>query len=403
VRRAFGKAHLDRWLLGLAAAGLIAQSAAAQVMLRGRTTPWPAEILALGPGGLTVRGASGDEPRTLTWDRVRGVDAAHAEAAARFLVQGEAIWRGARRIDRRDFILAQRALEPVYASGRPEGPTGARLAEAVLIVRLESGHSAGAFGAWLDWIAVGPDAQRVAWRDADGWLREGLIDPGTGLVPRLAPVFSALAGPVTLAAVRSGVDWDRLMSTPAAGIAGRLKLAAEFESDPKRGDRAVEALPADASAGLKLVHLLVESRVGAPELRSAARKQLSAMIRGLASGSAEADGESTGEWPAWAEAWARVGLGRSLLREAESESKRAGVLELLHVPSRFGVSLPELSGLALTEASATLRELGDSAAAVALENELRYSGGRDLLTGQDPPRGGILAPSAGGPGETKRP
>jgi hypothetical protein len=46
----------------------------------------------------------------------------------------------------------------------------------------------------------------VAWRDADGWLREGLIAPGTGLVPRLAPVFSALAGPVTL-----GVQWLLLL------------------------------------------------------------------------------------------------------------------------------------------------------------------------------------------------
>jgi hypothetical protein len=72
----------------------------------------------------------------------------------------------------------------------------------------------------------------------------------------------------------------------------------------------------------------------------------------------------------WMEAWCRIGLGRSLIREEESGARLRGVIELLHLPARFGTEHPNLAGVALADAAVTMAELGDVEAARSLKDEL---------------------------------
>jgi hypothetical protein len=59
-----------------------------------------------------------------------------------------------------------------------------------------------------------------------------------------------------------------------------------------------------------------------------------------------------------------------LIREDAIEQKQAGVIELLNLPARFSRVHPYLCGLALAEASMTLRSLNDPAGADVLAREL---------------------------------
>jgi hypothetical protein len=79
------------------------------------------------------------------------------------------------------------------------------------------------------------------------------------------------------------------------------------------------------------------------------------------------------ELPAWQEAWCRVGIGRSLLVEADPARVMDGVVELMHLPARFGDEQPYLTGVALAESAAALGRLGDSSGAATLEAILRQS------------------------------
>lgn len=74
--------------------------------------------------------------------------------------------------------------------------------------------------------------------------------------------------------------------------------------------------------------------------------------------------------PSWMEAWLRMGLGRSLIRETDSSTRLRGVIELLHLPARFGTDQPNLAGIALADAAVTMLEIGDTDAAVTLKVEL---------------------------------
>jgi hypothetical protein len=78
-------------------------------------------------------------------------------------------------------------------------------------------------------------------------------------------------------------------------------------------------------------------------------------------------GEDT---PAWVEAWVRFGVGQSLLMEPDDATRRAGVVELLHVPVRFGSVQPYLAGVALARAAAAMDEIGPSDEADRLFAEL---------------------------------
>jgi hypothetical protein len=390
------------WSCGLAAAAALwgACGAAAQVFLRDRLTPLPVEIVAVDAAGVTVSGGvSGDERRVIPWDRVARVDGPRAAEAGAFSERGTALWRGVSRLDRGDLRLARVALEPLAGAdgvggGVLQGASAAVLAEALVRLALAEGRGLGAVRPWLAWYGQ-TDAAR-AWARAERG-GAGLIDASTELAPRVPPMFSRVVSPVGLRAVLGGGAW------PEAGVVGALyRLAAEHEAQ-EPADRAVPELPEGAGVGAALVHAVVRARVADEAGRAAGREALRAMLRrssadvGELGEEADADasgadhGERLGEWSV---AWLRAGLGRSLLRETDPATRRAGVIELLHVPAGFSASQPELSAICLAEAAAALRGLGEPAAAAVLDAELK------ALLGDG--AGRVGAGGAGGAGVTER-
>src|SRR5262249_33480510 len=77
--------------------------------------------------------------------------------------------------------------------------------------------------------------------------------------------------------------------------------------------------------------------------------------------------------PVWAEGWARYKIGSALLREQETVRRQAGMLDLLHLPARFGRTLPALSAMALAAVADALEGQGQSDSAVLLRAELRQN------------------------------
>jgi len=101
----------------------------------------------------------------------------------------------------------------------------------------------------------------------------------------------------------------------------------------------------------------VLSRAGSDEQRQSARKSLETRL-------------AAKELEPWVECWCRVAIGRSLLREQDSEHKRQGVIQLLHAPARFVRVAPHVAGIALAESAVALHGMGDDTGASALKAEL---------------------------------
>src|SRR5690606_34921109 len=72
-------------------------------------------------------------------------------------------------------------------------------------------------------------------------------------------------------------------------------------------------------------------------------------------------------------AWCRIGLGRSLLTESDDGLVMDGVVQLMHLPARFGDEQPYLTGVALAESAAALSRLGDTSGSASVEALLQQS------------------------------
>ena len=72
----------------------------------------------------------------------------------------------------------------------------------------------------------------------------------------------------------------------------------------------------------------------------------------------------------WAEAWARFALGSSQVRESGKGRRQRGMVNLLHVPARFGASQPYLAGLALAWVAEAADADGDRGLAEAMRADL---------------------------------
>lgn len=320
------------------------------------------EFQSATPAGLilTVDGAT----RIASWDVIAGISGTGSDAARPFADLAQRVWRARARLERDDWPAAEPLFESVLESVRgSRGPTPALVYDGLLRCRLERGARARAVWAWLDGLSAAADRS--------GWIGGGIdaaaiTDAETGLLPLLPPIWIAGAG-VDSAAGSS--EWERFVnaggeagSTTRAAVLARLyraSLRSEAGLDTGVPDPALDHPTGTDTTdkGVQLVREIVASRSGDDEQRLAARAALRSRIE---SGSAEP----------WLEAWVRAALGRSLLREKGDDLRREGVLELLHVPARFGRLAPELAAIALAEAAVALRETGDLAGARALRDEL---------------------------------
>lgn len=348
--------------LGVAMATSLASGAMAQVEMRGAALPLSAEVVAVGPEGVTV--AQGDGQSVISWDRVRAVrSVSHADAAKVFAERAERLWRARSRVERGDFASAEPLLEALASGGAGglSGPSAEVVFESLLRCRLHRGSVTGAVWAWLDWrrVRAATGAARTIGGSVDA---TPVIDVGTGLVPTLPPMF--VNDPATGVGVQSA-EWGRFAAAGSKSepTDAKVKALAELYLAAARFDTGVAVQVgeiASTDAGVKLVADVVLSRAGNEAQRKAARAALESRLEG------EGDAGSSG----WVECWCRLALGRAMLREGDDATRRLGVIHLMHVPARFARLSPMMASMALADAAAGLNELGDAAGAQAVKAEL---------------------------------
>ncbi|MGH7132294.1 MAG: hypothetical protein ACREJO_10155 [Phycisphaerales bacterium] len=354
------------------------------VPLRSSNAVVTGELVDVSSGGLRVRLPG---PRTVwySWDLVR----ADGEPAFKpYTELSESALRAKLRAERGDLAMAERELgHTVELLGDPwptPGPTGALCAEGLVRCRLARGWRIGATWSWLAWIAT--RSETASW--VGGGMRgDQAVDIATGLCPQLPPIYSARMDGDAIRASTDSPEWAKLRGSP--GLTGELAeyyaAAMAFEASKSASEGAALAGKTPTTQGAQLVWEIVMSRVGDPDTRKAARDKLARRvdsIDGLASTVRAGPESPDAVLPAmsdtprealntrWVEAWAHAAIGRSLLMEAELGQRRMGVLELLHIPARFGDIMPGLAALCLAEAAGELETMGDAGAAARLRADL---------------------------------
>jgi hypothetical protein len=367
--------------------------ALAQVTLRSSRPgerPEPAgEVALVSPAGVTVKSASDSDTRIISWDRIASVGPALPNGpgtftadAAPFAHTADRLWRARTRLERGDWLGAGPLLREAAPTFRDStGPTPALVFDGLLRCELLRGARAGAAAAWFEWLMV---LERAGGLTDSGvrlpvlWTggsidAPAIIDPATGLARDLPPIWVA---ETALDAAASAGDWDALLARAAAAPA---PITREYIALYRAAARAEAGLPAEIpapsvpsangkataqqSSGVRLVRLIVTARAAEPPQRQAAREALAAIM------SAEAV-------EPWVEAWCRAGIGRSLLKEPDTDARTRGVLELLHLPARLSRACPYLGAVALAESARALWTINDHPGAAALKAELQagYAG-----------------------------
>lgn len=352
---------------GIVLAGLAACASGAQgdeVLLRaGRTAP-EGEVRTFGLAGVVFEDPFGVE-RIVRWDHVLTVGDTFAAEAEPYMRLADLAWRGRTRLERGDAISAEPMFEALFeAYAGIQGEMASMVAEGLLRCRLRRSAHTAAIEPWLAYLNsenAGPYRSLIA-----GALRPA-VDASTGLVPSLAPVWLKTPAVEALAESALPIAWDREGAAPPrrAQVLGELyRHAARFEAGLVDHAPDEDVIGRDArEAGVRLVHMIVKARTGDEGERAEARQELAELL-------AVETGAGSTPRP-WIEAWIRLGLGRSLLREADRESRLRGIVELLHVPARFGEGHPYLAGIALAEAAVALDAIGEHAGAQSLIADIR--------------------------------
>lgn len=314
-------------------------------------------------GPAPVEGKAPVETMVIPWDRVRSIEG--TADAAKYTAIAEDAWRARTRVERADFISAEPVFERLFAQYKTQkGATTAVIAEGLLRCRLRRGAHILAIEPWLAMLRTSATPRTPVLHEA--WAAEAglpaVVDATTGLIPALPPIWLSWKAVDSYAkSAEPGVTAKPTTADTRADTLAQIYFqAARYEA----GLPATLPELATNDPGVSIAWQVVQSRIGTPEQREAARKLLRDRLRPTA---------AAGPTPAWLEAWCHSAIGRSLIREDSPEQKQAGVIELLNIPTRFSRAHPYLSGLALAEASATLRALGDTNGADVLARELAAS------------------------------
>ncbi len=331
--------------------------AQSRVVMRGGQAA--GEALAVSEQGVTL--SRGGGTAVVSWDRVAEVQGELAAEAAPYRELADMLWRARARVERGDGVGAERLFE-VLAT-RFAGQRGASAAVAhggLLRCRLMAGAQTGAAAAWLAYVnAVGDgEPAQLALPSVDSAVLGAVaVDGVTQLAPMAPPVW------VESAAVQALARGAWPLSEGGAREKA-LRLQAWYREAARFEVGLPVTLPEgeEKDEGVALVRDVVTARVGDEAQRGAARRALAARLKKRPA--------------AWVEVWCRVGVGRSLLREAGRDEQLLGVNELLEVAARLERVNPYLTGVALAEAAAALHRLGDVPGATRVRNDMleRFSG-----------------------------
>ncbi|MEM0983184.1 MAG: hypothetical protein AAGI17_04445 [Planctomycetota bacterium] len=306
---------------------------------------------------LSLQGPIADPAQgPIAWDRVRTVIGPLAdEFEQRYKIEARDVWRAASRLERGDTAGAEPLFErlfEIYSDG--VGPTSALIAEGLMRCRLGRGAVAPAIEAWTALLsACGNDTVEAS---RDRYEMRAILDPETGLVPTLSPVFRESP---TLEALAQ-LDQSGIVGEPAAIMKWYRAAALHELGRPTGLTSLLLELPERPDPGLDLVSSMVRARIDGPSGRAEARERLvRLLVRARSS-----------EETAWMVAWCHAGIGRSLIEEEDAGLRRLGVsrLVLTHVTS--AEVAPLLAGTALADAADVLESDGDAEGAGALRELL---------------------------------
>jgi hypothetical protein len=350
--------------LALCASAGIAQTESSLTLRGGATAP-DGELTDCSIEGVVVASPVTGEV-IIGWDRVRAVTGEHADQAGAFLDVADQLWRAVSRLERGDIPASEPLLEGLFATYRNRsGPTAAAVSGGLLRCRLERGAHTLAVDAWLSWLHATARDDGPTWFDHAAGVDPVLpvADQETGLLPGLPPIW------LDLPSVRVFGN-----APPSVSQFGdREQALAELYRHAARAQRgAREPMPrlTNPDPAVRLVWDLVAAQSRNDPERATGRKAIEVRLRK----------EPVG----WLDAWLRVGLGRSLLLEAEPVQRQRGVIELLRVHVTHQRDSAYLSGLALADAAVALAELGEEPGASRLRQELLDNFPGHPATGWDP-------------------
>lgn len=302
--------------------------------------------------GVYVRSAQG-ATHFVPWDRVRRVVTDRPEVGLdRWLDTAETLWRARSRVERNDTTLAEPLLERLFERYRGQThETALVVAEGLLRCRLVRGANAAAV---IPALEVGR-LHRAGVETASYAMLRPVIDEETSLCPELAPAWlnSRALDKLRRDLGEYGAEGDPIIAALAEGYLQAVRRQVGVEALAGSGEPDESAPP--EHPGVQLLMRCAACGAEDAQRRQAARDVLRLELPTM---------------PPWAEAWARFALGTSLLREDGVGRRQRGLLDLVHLPARFGRSHPYLAGLALAWCGEASRGWGDLPAAAAFEAEL---------------------------------
>ncbi len=344
-----------------------APSLAGTVDLRGGGEPLSTSTAVFKADGLAITLAAGGS-RTVPWDMVAGVEGVTIGAAEKeWLAVAEDLWRARSRAQRGDFLMARPLFEKHFERFRGGNSESALIvAEGLLRSRLAAGEFEKAIVPAIEVARL-----RRAGVTTDRYAAlVPVLDETTLLCPQLAPAWAP-------------DDRTRLLATEVGAVGGDPAVArlAQLYAMLLRGERA--AAGSEGDAGTALLAAIASIDCSSEEARAKARKDLAA---------------ATKELPPWAKAWASHALGRALVAQSDAARRMDGTLELLRVAAEHSGDAPLLARRSLELAAATLRGLGDTESAAAIEREVVVLGGQPASKGKTAPPA-KPAPAAAPPGK----
>ena len=335
----------------MAALALAAIVRADTVERRGIEGAVQGQISLVDDAGVRMRSDLGAD-LLIPWDRVRRVVADRSiPNLDQRMKTATALWRARTRVERGDIMLAEPLFDRLFEQYRGQASgTALVVAEGLLRCRLHRGAHETALIPALEVARL----KRAGITTVSFSMLPPAIDEQTLLPPVLAPVWIATSS--------LGALHRELKSYDAGGDVVINALRTLYLQSVSRAlGREVADVPdrLPDHRGVEVLSMLLSCEANDVQDRRTAVSRLKRALPGL---------------PEWVRAWARYQLGVSMLLENQEEDRQRGLVQLAHIPARYGWRQAYLSGMALARMSDELARQGDEdgAARVLAELARRY-------------------------------
>jgi hypothetical protein len=332
--------HLTRGWVTLTLSFLLVSPASAEerILLRGGAVRAGAKV-TFNEDGVKL----GDQ--WIGWDEISSAILTSEQARFDKMLKelGDPLFRIRGRLEKEDYSGIEqyaRPLVPIYAKRR--SATAYMVLQGLLRSRLENGQPEQALEAHLLCLECFRELTKSLQRPRPAW-REVQIDPRTGFAKDLLPIwFDAKAAKEAWPGVRKAMDALEKPIPPGVYLyAATLALAA---GEAVAADELLKQTPKDEKVVNEMLRVI------------AAQREVEARESGQA---VEALAKTIDQFSSPSKPLAHYWLGLGLIQSKDVQKKKAGVLQLLHVPALYASDSRELSAAALYHAVKALESLQD--------------------------------------------